>query len=71
MLLNNYQEWRECIEVKCGILLTQTFVHNRIEELNDLTNQHTAEFIKLYGEDYKNLILSWFTQSIPTLKYIQ
>ncbi len=71
MLLNNYAEWRTCIEEKCGILLTQTFVHKRIEELNDPTNNHTIEFIKLYGEDYKNLILSWFTQSIPTLKFIE
>ena len=71
MQLQSYEEWKHCIEVKCGIPLTQTFVHNRIEELNDTTNKHTAEFTKLYGEEYKQLILFWFTQSIPTLKYIK
>ncbi len=71
MLLETYEEWRHCIEVKCGIPLTQTFVHTRIEELNDEENKHTNEFIKLYGIGYKNKILEWFTQSIPTLKYME
>ena len=71
MLLKTYEAWRHCIEVKCGIPLTQKFVHSRIEELNDVTNKHTAEFVKLYGEEYKNKIVEWFNQSISTLKFIK
>jgi hypothetical protein len=68
MFLHSYEEWRHCIEVKCGIPLTQTFVLKRIEELNDLDNKDTQEFIKLYGKPYKNQIVEWFTQSVTTIK---
>ncbi len=71
MLLQTYEEWKHCIEVKCGIPLTQIFVHKRIEELNDNDNKHTVEFTQLYGEAYKNKIVEWFNQSIPSLKFIE
>ncbi len=70
MLLQSYEEWRYCIEVKCGVPLTQTFVRSRIEELNDAENKHTKEFVKLYGEPYKNKILEWLNQSMQTSKHI-
>lgn len=70
MLPQTYEEWKHCIEVKCRIPLTQTFVHKRIEELNDNDNKQTMEFTQLYGEAYKNKILEWFNKSIPSLKFI-
>lgn len=56
----DYNEWRHCITVKCGIKLTEDFVEQRIAELNDKENPTTRQFIKLYGEQHWQLTLNWF-----------
>ncbi len=61
MILQNYEAWRHCIEVKCGIPLTPAYVEVRIQELQDANNKHTKEFVSLYGEAYTKKILDWFS----------
>jgi len=63
MLLTSYTEWRHCIEVKCGIKLTDEFILERLNELNDETNTKTYAFMQLYGASYTGLIISWFEKA--------
>lgn len=56
----NYQDWKQCITVKCGIPLTLEFIDDRLISLNDKKSEYTRRFIKLYGEEYTNQIISWF-----------
>ena len=63
MIPSSYQEWKHCIEVKCGIELTEKFIEERLSELQNDTNLKTVEFVNLYGIDYKNQIISWFEKT--------
>lgn len=55
-----YDEWRECITVRCRIPLTLSFVQSRVEALDDPTHPQTAEFVERYGAEYHQQILEWF-----------
>jgi len=56
----NYNEWRECITVRCRIPLTLAYVQSRIEELAMPTHPRTAEFVEHYGNRYHQQVLEWF-----------
>ena len=64
MIPTNYQEWRHCIEVKCNIPLTKNFITTRIEALQDLSEDETVKFQKLYGDDYRLQVLEWYEQAL-------
>ena len=63
MPLNTYEEWRECIEVHCGIPLTTAFVRERLAELKDRGHPKTKEFRRLYGEKHLERTIGWFEQA--------
>ncbi len=56
----NYNEWRYCITVKCGLDLSPEFIEERIRQLTDVVDLETARFIELYGDNYRQLVLEWF-----------
>ena len=56
----NYQDWRHCITVKCGIPLTQTYVEERLRSFENKNSESTKRFIKLYGEEYTDQVIAWF-----------
>lgn len=68
MKITNYSEWRHCIEIKCGIELTNDYVQERIKELADINNTSTNNFITLYGDHYRLLISSWFLKAADEIK---
>lgn len=59
-LPQNFDDWKYCIQVSCGIKLTGDFIEQRLAALNDISNKHTKEFIQLYGKDYQEQVISWF-----------
>ncbi len=63
MLINTYKEWKYCIEVSCGIVLTKSFIEGRLKELTNNADKHTQEFVKRYGVDYKTQIILWFQKA--------
>ena len=65
MIPQNYTEWRDCIENKCGIPLTPEFVNKRIDELGDTNLQATKEFINKYSEQHYHQVMEWFKLSLP------
>lgn len=40
----SYEQWRNCIEIRCNIRLTPTYIRTRLAELQD--DKHA----KTYGE---------------------
>lgn len=60
MLPRTRSEWRECIEHKCGIVLTAEFAEQRLSVYRDQQHAETKQFIALYGEQHYRNIVSWF-----------
>lgn len=59
----NYDEWRHCITVECGLDLTVNYIDTRIVALNNDKDHYTQQFVKLYGREYLQQVLGWFTQA--------
>lgn len=67
ILPHNYDSWYHCITVDCKIQLTAAFIQARIVSLQDDTDFRTQQFIKLYGEQHRKDVLSWFEQAQQSL----
>ena len=59
----NYQEWRHCIIVECGLELSPQYISARLAALNDSKDYYTQQFVKLYGPQYLQRVVGWFTQA--------
>lgn len=59
----NYAEWHHCITVECGIPLTDTFINERINAMQDVNDYKTRQFVKLYGSQHHQNVLAWFHQA--------
>lgn len=59
----NYEEWRHCITVDCGLELTPQFILERIAALQNDKDHHTQQFVKLYGRQHLQQVLGWFAQA--------
>lgn len=59
----NYTEWRYCITVTCGLELTSEFIDKRITALENVSDFKTKQYIELYGSQYHQLVLSWFSKA--------
>jgi len=56
----NFDEWKRCIEVDCGIPLTPEFVATRIEALTRSGSEEASRFARLYGSDHLQHVIGWF-----------
>ena len=63
LILKSYEEWRHCITVDCGLELTPDYISKRISALKNDTDPHTQQFVKLYGQAYRQQVLGWFKQA--------
>ena len=61
--LNNYDDWKHCITVLCGIPLTPAFVEGRLAALRDPADLKTQKFIATWGEDHHERVIGWFEQA--------
>lgn len=59
----NFDEWKHCITVECGLELTPDYIEQRIEALQTPNDHYTQQFTRLYGEQYLQQVLTWFTQA--------
>ncbi|WP_104402411.1 hypothetical protein [Vibrio penaeicida] len=59
----NFNEWRHCITVECGISLTPDYIEKRIQALHSEKDEHTRQFVRLYGEQYKQQVVTWFERA--------
>ena len=63
MNFSNYEDWKHCITVLCGIPLTPDYIEKRILDLGDLNNFHTRKFVNMWGEEHRIHILGWFDRA--------
>ena len=56
----SYSEWRHCIEVLGGILLTSDYIAQRISALEDRDLVGTREFERCYGTGHLERTVAWF-----------
>ena len=59
----NYNEWRHCIIVKCGLELSPVYISERLKALNDEQDYHTQRFVQLYGKAHHQNVIEWFMQA--------
>ncbi len=62
-----YAQWRNCIEVRCRIPLTATYIRGRLSELQNGEHAKTKEFTRLYGTDHLKQIIAWFRRAADEL----
>ncbi len=68
MIPQNYDQWKHCIEVECGIVLSIDYLTGRLTSLNKLQSEETIRFINLYGHLHHQNITGWFKQALQSTK---
>ena len=68
MTPETYEEWRHCIEVKCGITITPDFVQRRLLALRDNGDYQTQRFQEMWGEPHLHNVIAWFEQARKELE---
>lgn len=63
MIPTSYEQWRECIEVRCKIQLTPAFINERLSELRRGGDPKTKAFAQLYGADHLERTIAWFQRA--------
>ncbi|NTS78139.1 hypothetical protein HR060_14895 [Catenovulum sp. SM1970] len=66
LIPTNYDEWRHCITVECGLKLTPEYIASRIEALNNNADHYTQQYVKSYGQAQLEQTLAWFKQAQQT-----
>lgn len=64
MLPQSFDEWFECITVKCKENLTPKYAMSRLEKLEDENSQERKKFIECYGEAHLENVTHWFRQIV-------
>ena len=59
----DYQQWRDCITIRCGLVLTAEYIEQRLHELKRSDHPNTKEFTKLYGAEHLQRTVFWFEQA--------
>ncbi len=59
----DFDEWRQAITIRCGLTLSRDYCAERIAALRDDAVTSTRNFIETYGENYRELVISWFEQA--------
>ncbi|MBK0052729.1 hypothetical protein [Stenotrophomonas sp. S39] len=62
-----YQEWRHCIEIECGIPISQSFLQERIAGLANCSDHYTQQFTRLWGAAHLTQVRKWFSQAAEEL----
>lgn len=60
---NSYEEWKDCITVKCDIPLTARYVEERLAALTDDTDFYTQKFKERWGPKHHARTVEWFERA--------
>lgn len=63
MIPTTFEEWKYCIVNDCKIKLTIAFIHSRLKVYQAKGNPETKKFVKLYGEQHLQNVISWLKRS--------
>ncbi|WP_070962466.1 hypothetical protein [Vibrio sonorensis] len=61
-----YEEWKHCIVTDCGVDLTPQYIEQRLNALQDKNDEHTKQFIRVYGEQHLLSVITWFKKAQAT-----
>lgn len=64
MIPDSYDQWRECITIKCGVPLTAEFIESRLETLKDGSSHEVKKFTDLYGEQHLRQVMDWYSRAL-------
>ena len=64
MIPTTYEQWVECITIKCQIPLTKDYIQQRLKSLNDASITETIKFKSLYGDEHLIRIIEWFERAL-------
>ena len=59
----NFDEWKYCITVECGIELSASFIAQRLLVWRDENHEETRRFRQRFGDNYWHSVIGWFTQA--------
>ncbi|MFC6098858.1 hypothetical protein [Olivibacter domesticus] len=59
MIPQDFETWRDCITVKCGITLSPAFARQRLAIYRQKAHTETTAFIRLYGSRHYQNIVAW------------
>ncbi|MCS4294628.1 hypothetical protein M2375_002861 [Comamonas sp. BIGb0152] len=63
MIPRTYAQWRHCISVECGILLSADFIAQRLAVWRNPQLEETQRFRRLYGDAHWQAVQGWFLQA--------
>ena len=63
MKLNTYEDWKHCITVSCGILLTAAYIDQRLADLTNVKSDHTKKFVTTWGDGHRHQVIAWFERA--------
>ena len=69
MIPKSYDEWKQCITVKCEIPLTSQFIARRLAVYYDTSNAETKRFINLYGQAHYDNIILWYNRAAAEISF--
>jgi len=64
ILPKSFQDWKICIEQRCGIPLTPDFAKTRLSIYSNGSLPETQRFVKLYGDEHFSNIKKWLNRVI-------
>jgi hypothetical protein len=60
----SHGSWRDCIEKKCGLVLSSDFIRQRSASRNSKANEkRTLRFRKLCGDTHWVRVCEWFSRA--------
>lgn len=62
-MLRDYENWKHCITMLCGIALTVPYIEQRLHALQNRTDHTTQRFVATWGEAHRMRVIGWFEQA--------
>ena len=59
----NFEEWKYCITVECGILLSASFIAQRLSVWRNESHEETRRFRQRFGDNYWRSVIGWFAEA--------
>jgi hypothetical protein len=63
-LPRDYEAWKYCITMKCGIPLTREFIEKRLSIYNEVGHTETRRFAELYGSPHLARVQEWLARAL-------
>ena len=59
----NFEEWKYCITVECGIPLSASFITQRLSVWRNESHEETRRFRQRFGDNYWRSVIGWFAEA--------